>query len=140
MISKDPHRYDDMLNMEAPEPIRRMDRAARAAQFAGFRALTGHDELLDETARFTDKKLELDEVEKESLDVKMQAIIEDIHNEPIVRVTYFEKDKTKPGGRYISHTGIIKKIDLSRKEIFFIDGVIVSVKDILKLESDLFEE
>lgn len=58
---KDPHRYDDMLDMEAPEPLKRMNRAERAAQFAGFRALTGYDEILDETARLNYENNEISE-------------------------------------------------------------------------------
>lgn len=53
MKNNDLHRYDDMLNLSAPEPKTRprMSMENRAAQFAGFRALTGHEELLEKTER-----------------------------------------------------------------------------------------
>ena len=37
----------------------------RAAQFAPFAALSGHSEAIEETARLADRKIELDEYEKE---------------------------------------------------------------------------
>ena len=39
--------------------------ADRAAQFSPFAALTGHDAAIRETARLTDKRLELSEETKE---------------------------------------------------------------------------
>lgn len=47
------HRYDDIINL--PHPISRthtpMSMEARAAQFMPFAALTGHAEVIRETAR-----------------------------------------------------------------------------------------
>ena len=52
MKKEDPHRYDDMVGMERPPHFRPpMDRAARAAQFAPFQALTGYGDVLEDTAR-----------------------------------------------------------------------------------------
>lgn len=47
------HRYDDIINKAHPEPFQRerMSLSARAAQFAAFQALTGQEELVEETAR-----------------------------------------------------------------------------------------
>ena len=56
--------YDDILNMPYPNPeIEKdfLDKILRSAQFAPFAALTGHDEAIEETARLTDSKVELDE-------------------------------------------------------------------------------
>ena len=46
------HRYDDIIGLPRPEPQRhpRMPRADRAAQFAPFAALTGFEEVIDDTA------------------------------------------------------------------------------------------
>ena len=48
-------RYDDIINL--PRPARKtripMPLAARAAQFAPFAALTGHNEAIEQTARRT---------------------------------------------------------------------------------------
>lgn len=46
----------------------------RAAQFQPFRALTGYEDAVHETARHTDEKVELTEDEKALLDVKLQRL------------------------------------------------------------------
>ena len=54
--------YDDIINLPHHQSDRRphMSLYDRAAQFAPFSALTGHDDAIKETARLTDKKIELD--------------------------------------------------------------------------------
>ena len=46
------HRYDDIIGLPRPEPQRhpRMPRADRAAQFAPFAALTGFEDVIEQTA------------------------------------------------------------------------------------------
>ena len=46
-----------------------------AAQFAPFAALTGHQAAIEEAARVTDIRMELDEEMKEQLNVKLQKIV-----------------------------------------------------------------
>lgn len=59
--------YDDILYMEHHVSSRhpQMPMSDRAAQFAPFAALTGHREAIEETARATEEKIELDEYEQE---------------------------------------------------------------------------
>ena len=47
-----------------------MSQSNRAAQFAPFAALTGHDASIHEAARLTDKKIELDDKSQEILNMK----------------------------------------------------------------------
>ena len=56
-------KYQSIINLEHPTSSKhpRMSRLQRAAQFAPFAALTGHDAAIQETARLTDQKIELDE-------------------------------------------------------------------------------
>ena len=55
--------YDDIINL--PHYISKkhpqMSIEARSAQFAPFSALTGYDEAIKETARLTDKRIEIDD-------------------------------------------------------------------------------
>ena len=55
--------YDDIINL--PHPVSKnhpqMPLWDRAAQFAPFAALTGHDAAIKETVRLTDERLELSE-------------------------------------------------------------------------------
>ena len=99
MSQKDRHRYDEILylphhvsSVHPPMPVR-----DRAAQFAPFAALTGHGEAVKETARLTEKKIELDEDCKEALDRKLSAIQEKTKEPPSIRVTYFVPDGKRMG-------------------------------------------
>lgn len=51
--AKDPHRYDDMLEMPHHRSVKRphMSEENRAAQFAPFAALTGFEEQIDEAGK-----------------------------------------------------------------------------------------
>ena len=96
----------------------------RAAQFAPFAALKGHKEAIIETERLTDKKIELDESEKIILNNKLLIIKNNLYKSPNVTITYFIKDNKKSGGRYVSITDSIKKIDIYNKLII---GFVVSL-------------
>lgn len=134
-------KYDNIIDMSRPAPPNghpRMSIHDRAAQFAGFRALVGHDALLDETARYVDKKIELDESEKEELDKKILKILVNVGTCPPVTIRYFEQDSLKDGGKYISYKGLIEKINWIRKEIAFYQGPTVKVDDIIGIDGDFF--
>ena len=62
-------KYDDIINLPHHVSAKRpqMSRSARAAQFAPFAALVGLDDEMEETARLTDAKPELEEAEKEKI-------------------------------------------------------------------------
>ena len=55
--------YDDIINLPHYQSPNRahMTNYDRAAQFSPFAALTGYDDAVSETARLTDRKIELDE-------------------------------------------------------------------------------
>ena len=55
-----------------------MSLEVRSAQFAPFAALTGYDEVLIETARLTNERIEIDETIKVIIDSKLQIIKEHI--------------------------------------------------------------
>lgn len=51
--------FDDIINLSRPEPIQPpMPLKNRAAQFAPFAALTGHDDAIDSTARSAAEQFE----------------------------------------------------------------------------------
>ena len=81
----------------------------RAAQFSPFAALTGHDSAIQETARLTDDRVELDEYIKDALNDKLQILIERLKEYPKIRITYFQPDENKDGGDYITSNGTIKR-------------------------------
>lgn len=134
----DIHNYDDIINM--PRHVSKihphMNNENRAAQFAPFAALTGHKEAVNESERITEKRMILDENENEILDQKIQYIIENIHEQPFIKVTYFVKDLTKNGGSYVTIENSVKKINEYENSIIFIDGLIIKMQDIYNIEID----
>lgn len=109
----------------------------RAAQFAPFAALTGHDAAISETARLTESRIELSDDERSLLNQKVARLLERIHEHPDISVTYFMPDSQKEGGRYICHSGTVRKWDDYRQVITFDDGTSVSLLDIISIATAL---
>ena len=126
------HRYDDMLEMEHPEPKRhpRMSAEDRAAQFAPFAALTGYDEMVVEQARLTGSKVELDDEQCMVLNGKLAYLAEHLGERPQVAVTWFRQDSRKSGGEYVRSSGVLQNIELSARLIVLRDGRRISLDDI----------
>ncbi|MDL2205607.1 hypothetical protein LJC33_01700 [Eubacteriales bacterium OttesenSCG-928-N13] len=132
--------YDDIINLphHVSTTRQQMPRANRAAQFAPFAALTGYDSAINETARLTDKRKELDEQAIVILELKMNLLAEAIDECPEVSLTYFQPDEKKKGGAYVTATGALKKIDDYERVFVFIDGKKVALEDVLEIESEIF--
>lgn len=137
---KDPRRYDDMLFLPRHRSPTRlpMPRENRAAQFAPFAALTGHDEAVRETARLTEECPVLDDCSKALLNQQLQLLLAMLHRQPELTVQYFRPDDRKSGGAVVTHTGAVKKLDAYLRTLLFTDGTAVPIEHILGLESDLF--
>lgn len=127
-------RYEEIINLPHHESERhaRMSMLDRAAQFSPFAALTGYDAAIEETARLTDTKIELDESEKEVLDLRLREAME--CGRP-VRITYFLPDERKTGGAYVCTTGKVKKLDTLTGSIVTENGTSIMLEDIVGLES-----
>lgn len=135
----DGFRYDDILDYEYPNAEIEKDfpdKILRAAQFAPFAALTGHDEAIEETARLTDDKSELDEYAKAALNRKLLLFRENINDEIFAEITYFVADMKKKGGKYVTKSGYLAKVREYEKEVVFDDGTSIPVEDIISIESE----
>ena len=130
--------YEDIIHL--PHPVSRkhprMSNENRAAQFAPFAALTGYGAAVDETARQTDEKAELDEDYKEQLDAKLQYLQTHLNEHLCVDITYFQKDEKKKGGTYRSLTGVVKKIDVFGRKLFLENGESIRFDDIVMITGD----
>lgn len=127
--------YDDIINMNRPistkhPPMLLLD---RAAQFSPFAALTGHEDAIREKARYTNEFVELCGDEQIIIDRKLQQIRDNIINNPEVTITYFEPDALKTGGKYVTITGRVKKIDEYEKKIIMLGGDEILIKYIVNL-------
>ena len=133
--------YDDILNYQYPNPEIEKDfhdKIPRAAQFAPFAALTGHDEAVKETARLTDQRIELDEYAKDEINRRLNYIKEHIEDEQMFSITYFLPDKKKDGGRYVTATDFVVKIKDYENTVVMYDKSEIPIPDILMIESDVF--
>lgn len=127
--------YDDIINLEHFEPKHpRMSMYSRSAQFSPFAALTGYEEEVKETARLTSNKKIIDDDLKNNLDIKLQYIENLIKERPLIKVTYFIKDKKKKGGSYNNFSGNIRRIDNIKKELIFINNKKILINDIIDIE------
>lgn len=132
--------YEDIVDLphhvskKHPQPTM----ADRAARFAPFAAITGYEEMVLEEARVTDDRIEMDESSKAALNEKLNMILEFLDEQPEVSITYFEPDKRKAGGAYITVTGTVKRIDEYEHLVIMTDGKKINIDDIYNLQSELF--
>lgn len=135
-------KYDDIINLPHHVSLTHphMSRLDRAAQFSPFAALTGYDAAIKETARLTDKKVELGEYELEELNRTLLELSDHISQHPQVMVAYFEPDKCKEGGAYITVSKEIKRIDEIEKAIYLTDGSKIPLADIFSIKVSNREE
>ena len=106
----------------------------RAAQFQPFRALIGYENAVQETARLTDAKPELTEEEKAFLDLRLRELDERIASLPSVTLTYFQPDKRKAGGAYVTVTGQLKRIDHQESVLMLVGGEHILIENILSIQ------
>ena len=127
--------YDDIIGLSRPDsPGRaRMSAYDRAAQFSPFAALTGFDAAIAETGRLTDDRIQLDEDEKQHLDMQMQEVLERLPEQPEVTVLWFRQDERKTGGAYVSTTGHVKKVDTYAGKLLLADGRGIPLEEIISI-------
>ena len=128
------HPYDDIIDLphHVSERHPQMSMYNRAAQFAPFAALTGHNAAITEAARLTEAEQELSESDAEVLNRKL-AYLQSLDEKPTISVTYFVPDDKKAGGSYHTATGIVKSVEPDKGVLQFEDGTgipVIRIKDI----------
>ncbi len=128
-------KYDDIINMShhISKKHPRMSLENRSAQFAPFAALTGYEDEVEETARITDKRIEITDEIKSKINMKLQIIQEKININPKVTITYFISDNKKEGGSYKTVTSNVLKIDKYNKQIILKDNKEIFISDIINI-------
>ena len=133
-------KYEDILNLphHVSKTRPQMPMSDRAAQFAPFAALTGYDSAIKETGRLTDEKIEIDEEALTALNMRYQLLIDALDDAPEVTITYFQPDERKAGGKYVSATGAVKKVDDFERRITMQDGTKIPMDDVLSIDGEVF--
>ena len=116
-------KYKDIINMEHPTSRLhpRMDALSRASQFAPFAALSGYDDVILETGRLTDSRVEYSADALAELDESIREISACLDLHPRINVVYFVSDMKKRGGKYAEYAGEVKEIDDVYRRIVFMD-------------------
>lgn len=102
----------------------------RAAQFSPFSALTGYDDQIAETARLTDRRIELTEAEE----AEINAAIGKLERGDEVELTCFVPDKRKSGGRYVTERVTVKQIVPTEGKVVLTDGRSIDMSMIIEVE------
>lgn len=133
--------YDDIIDLPHPTSAKhpRMSISDRAAIFSPFAALTGHAAAIQETARLTDRRIELDEDTRTELDRRQAILLEHIGEQPEVTITWFCPDEKKSGGAYVVTVGRLKRVDDTAGTLRLADGMTIALDKIVDLQSDLFQ-
>ncbi|MDO5537086.1 MAG: hypothetical protein Q4F72_06125 [Desulfovibrionaceae bacterium] len=138
--------YEDIVGLPHLEPHRhkRMPMTTRAAQFAPFAALAGHEEAVRETARVTEERRDPSEEELEVLNERHRRLTEHLlaspEDRPVIRLTWFEPDRVKEGGAYVTRTLAVEKVDENARVIRLEDGVTVPMDEVFAMEGEFFTD
>lgn len=128
--------YGDII--ELPRHISKrhtpMNIQNRAAQFAPFSALTGHNDEVMEKARLTEDFILLDESQIEAINNDLNYIINNFNSIDTIYIKYFIKDEKKHGGRYESKKQGVKKIDAYKNLIILKDNTKINFENILEIK------
>ncbi len=132
--------YQDIINLpHHTSPSReRMSLRNRAAQFAPFSALSGYEESIAEEGRETEVMPSISDEEMIYLNEQLRYLKE--HRYSIAEVTYFIKDAKKEGGRIVTKTAPIKRVDDILGVLIFEDGIKVSFVDIINIKTSKFSD
>ena len=133
-------KYEDMLYLEPPvsKIHRKMSISERAAQFMPFAALTGYEDLIRESSRITQRRIELSETEIEELKNNLEILREHEKEKPMIKVMYFLHDLKKSGGSYQTVEKHLHRIDDIEKKIIFKDRTTIQFDDIISVEYEGF--
>lgn len=135
-------RYDDIINLphHVSKTRKPMPMINRAAQFAPFAALTGHDEAIAETARQTTPRQILSSDKQEMLSKRLAYTIDHISERHNLTFTCFIPDALKDGGRYVTITGVIRKYDELEKAVILETGEILLIDNILSISGEMIDK
>lgn len=132
-------RYDDIIDLPYKKSKRHahMSMHDRAAQFAPFAALTGYGEAVEETARFTEAKIELAEdriAEINEVLTELKKTLDKPLGKVEVELDFFVQDKLKQGGKYLLYKGTVDKLDEHEKRLRLGTGIWINIEDIFDIK------
>ncbi len=136
-MNENTDKYKDIINLPHHVSTERkhMSLYDRAAQFAPFAALTGFEDDVEEKERLTDEKIEIAEDELIRMNERFMMFLSQIGDDPTVSIEVFKADDKKDGGSTVKVTGKIRRFDETERKLYFDDGRVVSLSDIVKIDN-----
>lgn len=127
--------YDDIIERQhhVSAVHKPMSMDARAAQFAPFAALDGHEEAVYETGRYVEQRIEASPDDQVYLSEKIARALS-LGENGTVRITYYVPDTIKQGGFYRDCTGMINSVDTLDGALCMADGTVIKFRDILDID------
>ena len=134
-------KYDDIIELERPVSRKHppMPMEERAAQFSPFAALTGYENVIQEAARLTARKLELDEDVKQEINRSLAVLAArtDPPGGPVsVELTWFEPDGLKLGGEYMTRPVSVRRVDRAYRLLELEDRSVLEIDQLLNIRLD----
>ncbi|MCQ2507970.1 MAG: YolD-like family protein [Dorea sp.] len=131
------HPYEELFAYEKPvlrHPA--MDLGDRAKIFSPFAALTGHGDAIEEMQQLRVNRRILSEFEQSEIN----RVIVGLSRADTFSCTYFEYDPGSDGsgyeaeGRYVTISGVVKKLDQVQGVILLEDGRRIPMSEIVEME------
>lgn len=125
--------YEDILQLPHHRSAKRahMAQQDRAAQFAPFAALSGHEGEIAEAARLTEGAVDLSDWAVEQVDRGLQTVRQRLDTQPEITLTYFVPDQRKSGGAYHTVTARVRKILELEQALLLSDETLVPFRQII---------
>ena len=142
--------YDDIINLphHVSATHKHMAMRPRAAQFAPFAALSGHDAAIAETARITLSRPELSDEQIQELSRRLAYALSQ-PGLPELSITFFRPDCRKSGGGYVTVLGSIKRIEADGRRhdrgegspdvLILTDGSRIPLDDVTDISGEIFD-
>lgn len=132
-------RYADIIDMPRRVSSKRprMPISDRAAQFASFKALSGYEQALQEAGRTAEEREPPHD--RALLELKLRILRQNVTRMPEVSVTYFLPEERKGGGKYVTVSGQVRRLDEMRALLVFADGRSVPAGAIIDIRGEMFE-
>lgn len=133
--------YNDIVNLPhyVSSKRKQMSLANRAAQFAPFAALTGHDAAIAETARTTSNRIDQSAEQLQELSRKLAYALS-FADRPTLSITFFQPDSRKSGGEYITVQGAVKKVEECFNLLTLTDKTEIPLDAISDIQAEIFND
>lgn len=80
----------------------------------------------------------LDDGTISTLNDKLNYAVSLSDEQPEISVTYFKPDSKKNGGEYVTHTGVIKRVDEYERKLIFTDKTVIPIDDIYGIDGEIY--